>query len=82
MLGQASLVVYWVHIEIVYGRPFAAYSRTLAVSQAAMQLLWIMPLMILLAWGQHYGFSKVLRKGAMVCGRIILPSPKSTENVV
>jgi uncharacterized membrane protein len=48
-LGQASLIVYWVHIEIVYGRPFQTFGRSLDVGNAALQLLWLAPLMLLLA---------------------------------
>lgn len=48
-LGQASLIVYWVHIEIVYGRPFQIFGRSLEVWTAALHLLWIVPLMIILA---------------------------------
>jgi len=48
-LGQASLIVYWLHIEIVYGRPFHNYSQSLPISTAASELLWLLPLMLLVA---------------------------------
>jgi uncharacterized membrane protein len=48
-LGQASLIVYWVHIEIVYGRPFHGLGQSLGLSDAAMQLVWIVPLMLIVA---------------------------------
>jgi uncharacterized membrane protein len=48
-LGQASLIVYWLHIEIVYGRFFHAYGQSLEISTAAMQVLWVVPLMLLVA---------------------------------
>jgi hypothetical protein len=32
-LGTTSLAVYWVHVELVYGRWFAAYKQQLAVWQ-------------------------------------------------
>src|SRR5262245_4664144 len=48
-LGRASLIVYWVHIEIVYGRLFAGFGQSLTLSNAAMQLLWLAPLMLVLA---------------------------------
>ncbi len=49
VLGQSSLVVYWVHIEIVYGRLFQNFFRSLHLTAAMTQLLWMVPLMIALA---------------------------------
>lgn len=48
-LGQASLVIYWVHIEIVYGRILHPFSQALEVTTASMQVLWLVPLMLVLA---------------------------------
>jgi len=48
-LGQASLLVYWLHIEIVYGRLGGIFGRALTLQQAALQLIWLFPLMVLLA---------------------------------
>ena len=48
-LGQASLIVYWLHIEIVYGRLFHHFSRSLELPQAAVQLAWVVPLMLMAA---------------------------------
>jgi uncharacterized membrane protein len=48
-LGQASLIVYWVHIEIVYGRVSQSFAQSLEISTAAMQLLWLVPMMLFLA---------------------------------
>jgi hypothetical protein len=47
--GQASLIVYWVHIEIVYGRAFHSFGRSLGIGNAALQLLWLIPLMLVVA---------------------------------
>jgi uncharacterized membrane protein len=49
MLGQASLPVYWAHIEIVYGRPSHDFAQALTLWDAATHLLWLLPLMIGLA---------------------------------
>ncbi len=49
-LGQASLVVYWIHMEIVYGRPFHSFARTLELSEATTHLLWIVLLMLGTVW--------------------------------
>jgi uncharacterized membrane protein len=48
-LGQASLVVYWLHIEIVYGRLFRNFGQSLMISDAALHLLWLVPLMLVIA---------------------------------
>jgi fucose 4-O-acetylase-like acetyltransferase len=48
-LGQASLIVYWLHIEIVYGRLFRGFGQSLELSTAAMQLIWLLPLMLMAA---------------------------------
>lgn len=53
-LGQASLIVYWVHIEIVYGRPYAFLGQSLKLSATAMQLVWLAPLMLLLASARRF----------------------------
>jgi uncharacterized membrane protein len=45
-LGQASLMVYWLHIEIVYGRLFHSFAQALALSAALKHLLWFIPLMV------------------------------------
>jgi hypothetical protein len=46
LLGQRSLLVYWIHIEIVYGRIFHGFYQSLDLSSALKQLLWFIPLMI------------------------------------
>jgi uncharacterized membrane protein len=48
ILGQASLPIYWIHIEIVYGR--LGFGQTLTLSSAALHLIWIVPLMLAVAW--------------------------------
>jgi uncharacterized membrane protein len=48
-LGQASLVVYWLHIEIVYGRLFHEFSHSLELANAAKHLMWVVPLMLAVA---------------------------------
>jgi len=48
-LGQASLVVYWLHMEIVYGRIFHGFGQSLDLSHAAFQSLWVVLLMLLVA---------------------------------
>jgi uncharacterized membrane protein len=45
-LGQASLIVYWLHLEIVYGRIFHGFAQTLDLSGAILHLIWLAPLML------------------------------------
>ena len=47
--GRTSLLVYWVHLEIVYGRLFNDNYRALDLMSAAAQLLWIIPAMLALS---------------------------------
>jgi len=82
-LGQASLLVYWVHIEIVYGRPLHGFAQALALWDAAKHLLWVVPLMIGIAVVRdlHRTWNKRERKAEPVGAPLrpwafpILPSP-------
>jgi uncharacterized membrane protein len=74
LLGQASLLVYWIHIEIVYGKPFSQYARALTIPDAMSQLLWLVPSMLLLAWCRSYGFGRLVRTGFTVSRRALVPS--------
>jgi hypothetical protein len=46
--GQTSLLVYWIHIEFVYGR-LRLFRNTLGIAATAAQLLWLVPLMMALS---------------------------------
>lgn len=70
--GQASLLVYWVHIEIVYGRLFNANYRALDLPSAAAQLLWLVPAMLLLSCARMYGFGRLWRQSS-AAARALLP---------
>ena len=48
VFGQTSLLIYWVHIEFVYGR-LHMFRNNLTLAWTAAQLLWLVPLMLLLA---------------------------------
>jgi uncharacterized membrane protein len=48
-LGTASLLVYWVHIELVYGRWLAWWKNALDVPQTVMTAAGVIVLMLLLA---------------------------------
>jgi uncharacterized membrane protein len=45
LFGQTSLLVYWLHIEFVYGR-LRMFRNSLTVPATAAQLLWLVPLML------------------------------------
>jgi uncharacterized membrane protein len=49
-LGQASLLVYWVHIELVYGRFSILPHRGASVTRASRGLAAIFAAMVALAW--------------------------------
>ena len=48
-MGQASLLVYWVHIEFVYGRFSILHKRAQSIPSATLGLLIIFAAMVLLA---------------------------------
>jgi fucose 4-O-acetylase-like acetyltransferase len=49
-LGQTSLLVYWVHIEFVYGRFSILPKRSENIATASLGLLTIFLAMLLLSW--------------------------------
>lgn len=49
-LGTTSLLVYWVHIELVYGRWFGYWKESLTVAQCAVASLTLILLMIGLSY--------------------------------
>ena len=50
LLGQASLLVYWVHIEFVYGRVSIMDKHRQSIPAASLGLLVIFLAMVVLAW--------------------------------
>ncbi|MBL0160723.1 MAG: DUF1624 domain-containing protein [Bryobacterales bacterium] len=60
-LGGTSLLVYWVHTELVYGRWFGAMKESLTAGQAVVMAVLIITLMVLLSvartgWKDRPGF--------------------------
>jgi len=49
LFGQTSLLIYWLHIEFVYGR-LRMFRNSLTVPATAAQLLWLIPLMVGIAF--------------------------------
>ena len=62
VFGQASLLVYWIHVEIVYGRPFHQFARALNLWDAAQQLLWVIPLMLAVALSREFQIIRGFRR--------------------
>jgi uncharacterized membrane protein len=49
LFGQTSLLIYWLHIEFVYGR-LRMFRNSLTVPATVAQLLWLIPLMLGIAF--------------------------------
>ncbi len=63
-LGQTSLLVYWVHIEFVYGRFSILPKRSMSIQTATLGLLAIFLAMVLLSWVR----TRLKGRGAEVLG--------------
>ena len=57
--GQASLLIYWAHMELVYGKPVHAFEHALDIRAVLMQLLWLIPAMLIVARARQYGFLRL-----------------------
>ena len=53
-LGTTSLLVYWVHIELVYGKATWLLRSRLTVPQTMVAALWLMLLMVGLSAARTY----------------------------
>ena len=53
-LGTTSLLVYWVHIELVYGRWFGIWKQALSVSQVIIYTVILLALMTALSVGRTH----------------------------
>ena len=53
-MGTTSLLVYWVHIELVYGRWLWFFKTNLDVSQTVLAAVTVIVLMLLLATAKTY----------------------------
>ncbi|HYP14575.1 MAG TPA: heparan-alpha-glucosaminide N-acetyltransferase domain-containing protein [Bryobacteraceae bacterium] len=64
-LGTTSLLVYWVHIELVYGRWFGFWKESLTLGQCTAVSIALIVLMVALSYTRtHWGFPK-LRFGSV-----------------
>jgi uncharacterized membrane protein len=71
--GMTSLLVYWVHIELVYGRWLGAWKESLTVEQTTLAAGFIIGLMLLLSL-LRTNFSKV--RGALASFWQPAPEPE------
>jgi uncharacterized membrane protein len=69
-LGQASLIVYWVHIELVYGRFSILPKRSVSISAASLGLAAIFLAMLALAHVR----TRIKGRGADILN-LLLPRP-------
>ena len=70
-LGRASLLVYWVHIEFVYGRFSILPKHSVGIRTASLGLLTIFLAMLLLAFLR----TRVKGRGAEIVARFRSPAP-------
>ena len=75
-LGQTSLLVYWVHIEFVYGRFSILPKRGMSIAMASLGLLAIFLAMVLLSLAR----TKMKGRGAEVLGWFRRPAKAKQEN--
>ena len=73
-LGQASLVVYWVHIEFVYGRVSILRKHAQTVAGASLGLLIICLAMLLLAYIRTH-FKGWMDRGKAGINSTVRPAP-------
>jgi len=64
-LGTTSLLVYWVHIELVYGRWFGSWKEALTNSQCVAVSVGLVLLMLGLSWLRHNWNLPELRLGSI-----------------
>jgi len=72
-MGQASLLIYWVHVDLVYGRFSRGWRRELSLGETALGLLLLLISMALLGWARTSGYLKLpswlsLRPGRRAAG--------------
>lgn len=82
LLGQASLIVYWVHIEFVYGRFSILPKRAQGVRMASVGLLTITLAMLALAYWRTRTKGKLLPEWAKAGSAHLRPSLPSAPSVV
>ncbi len=64
-LGTTSLLVYWVHIELVYGRWFGNWKEALTIPQCVAVSVGLILLMLGMSWLRHNWNFPELRLGSI-----------------
>jgi uncharacterized membrane protein len=57
-MGQASLLIYWVHVDLVYGQLSSSIRQALTIPQASWRLAVLLAAMAALAWARTSGYLK------------------------
>jgi uncharacterized membrane protein len=65
-LGTTSLLVYWIHIELVYGRWFGFWKGNLSIAECSIAALTLILLMIALSRLRTHGRWPAMRLGSVV----------------
>jgi hypothetical protein len=52
-LGTTSLLIYWVHVEVVYGRWFDGLKGRLSLGETAVAAVVVVALMVALSYGKR-----------------------------
>jgi uncharacterized membrane protein len=70
-LGQTSLLIYWIHIELVYGRPADLFRASMGLWETLLSAIVVILLMIALStWKTRFVTSKAyLDRRAQILGR-------------
>jgi hypothetical protein len=58
LLGMNSLFVYWIHIELVYGRWLWFWKEGLTIPQATLCAIGVIAVMVALTWGWKWGWTR------------------------
>ena len=77
-LGQTSLLVYWVHIEFVYGRFSILHKRAMSIGGASLGLAVIFVAMLLLSLAR----TRLKGRGAEIVARVFQRAPSQKRAAV
>ncbi len=73
--GQASLLVYWAHMELVYGKPFHAVQQALDVTAVLRQCVWLVAAMFVLATARQFIFGPLQKNAGRLWPVAEVPVP-------
>jgi hypothetical protein len=73
--GKTSLLVYWVHVVLVYGSLAKPFRRALDAPQAALATLTVMALMLALAEARLWWSARRAARRQAVAAALVSPAP-------